>query len=80
MNQSTHQLLFEVLDTESHYKNFRNENKIIKEAVLDVESFKKDFPNISSQNEERCWSNILNPPDIFLPEIVLEFMHLTEHN
>lgn len=37
VDQSTHQLWFGIPGMEEHYERFRNKNKIINEAVLDVE-------------------------------------------
>lgn len=45
----------------------------MKEAVLDVESFKEDFPNISFQKEEREWHHILTPQINISQKMVWEF-------
>lgn len=55
---------------EAQYKFFRKECGIFKEAVLDIKSFKENFPNISFQNEELYWSATQNPLNQYLPKPV----------
>jgi len=44
-DQSAHHLWFEISGMETHYHRFKNNHKFIKEVILNVDSFKEDFPN-----------------------------------
>lgn len=76
--QYTHQLRLGKTLIEMHYKCFQEKPKIIREAVLDVESFKWNFANISFQNEECFWNANLTPLDQYILKCCGSFMYHTE--
>lgn len=72
-DQSTLQLRFGVHGMETYYYHLKNKHTLMIPAILDIVSFREDFPNIFIQMKEQDWYNILAPRNQYMPNIVWEF-------